>query len=128
MSDEAQDSAGSLGPVADGVTHKGLAAALEQSKRRMAAEIRRYEAELKDGCECEHQWIPVTEQMPPINKKVLYTCFIDDGDNWWTDINIGKWDGKLLNFANNPAMKYDHSDDWEPCSHWMPLPAPPDKL
>ena len=74
----------------------------------------------------EPDWIPVTERLPPVNQRVLYTCFIDDGDaSWWIEVNIGRWDGKALNLAGTPAMKYDDSDDWEPCTHWMPLPAPP---
>jgi len=72
-------------------------------------------------------WIPVTERLPPVDEKVLYTCFIEgDGpENYFTDVNAGYWDGKARNLPGNPAMKYDDSNHWMPCSHWMPLPAPP---
>jgi hypothetical protein len=73
------------------------------------------------------RWIPVTERLPPVDEKVLYTCFIE-GDahgDYFIEVNAGYWDGKAKNLPGNPAMKYDDSDDWEPCSHWMPLPAPP---
>ena len=72
-------------------------------------------------------WIPVTERLPPVDEKVLYTCFVsgDGPEDYFTDVNAGYWDGKARNLPGNPAMKYDDSNDWEPCSHWMPLPAPP---
>ena len=72
-------------------------------------------------------WIPVTERLPPVGEKVLYTCLMvgDGPEDYFTDVNAGYWDGKTKNLPGDPAMKYDDSNDWEPCSHWMPLPAPP---
>ena len=72
-------------------------------------------------------WIPVTERLPPVDEKVLYTCLVsgDGPEDYFTDVNAGYWDGRARNLPGNPAMRYDNSNDWEPCSHWMPLPAPP---
>lgn len=72
-------------------------------------------------------WIPVTERLPPVDEKVLYTCLVsgDGPEDYFTDVNAGYWDGKARNLPGNPAMKYDDSNDWEPCSHWQRLPAPP---
>lgn len=72
-------------------------------------------------------WIPVTERLPPVGEKVLYTFFFsgDGPEDYFTDVNAGYWDGKSKDFVGNLAMKYDDSSDWEPCSHWMTLPAPP---
>ena len=72
-------------------------------------------------------WISVTDRLPPVDEKVLYTCFIDgiSPSDYFTEVNAGYWDGKARNLPGNLAMKYDDSNDWEPCSHWMPLPAPP---
>jgi hypothetical protein len=73
------------------------------------------------------EWISVDERLPPVDEKVLYTCFMEgDGpEDYFTEVNAGYWDGKARNLPGNPAMKYDDSNDWEPCSHWMPLPEPP---
>ena len=72
------------------------------------------------------RWIPVTERLPPVHERVLYTCFIEDfPKGYYIEVNAGYWDGKARNLVGNLAMKYDDSDDWEPCSHWRPLPAPP---
>jgi len=72
-------------------------------------------------------WIPVAERLPPVDEKVLYTCLMvgDCPEDYFTDVNAGYWDGKSKNIPGDPAMRYDDSNDWEPCSHWMPLPAPP---
>lgn len=77
--------------------------------------------------ELARRWIPVTERLPPVDEKVLYTCLMagDCPEDYFTDVNAGYWDGKSKNIPGDPAMKYDDSNDWEPCTHWMPLPAPP---
>ena len=73
-------------------------------------------------------WIPVSERLPPVGEKVLYTCLLvgDGPEDYFTDVNAGCWDGEARNLPGKPAMKYDDSNDWHPCSHWMPLPPPPD--
>lgn len=73
------------------------------------------------------EWISVRDRLPPVDEKVLYTCFMEgDGPiDYFTEVNAGYWDGKARNLPGNPAMKYDDSNDWEPCSHWMPLPETP---
>lgn len=75
----------------------------------------------------ERRWIPITEQPPPVDEKVLYTCFIkgDSPPDYFTEVDAGRWDGATTNRLGNPAMKYDDSAHWMPCSHWMPLPEPP---
>ena len=70
-------------------------------------------------------WIPVTERLPPHNETVLYTCDLGPNEGF-TDVESGRWEG-ARNDMGQPAMRpvWGDEDDWGPCSHWMPLPAPP---
>jgi hypothetical protein len=75
------------------------------------------------------EWISVSERLPPINEPVLFTCFIDDIEEYWIDVDVGCWDGNERNLPGNPIMRDRYGERgptrWEPCSHWMPLPEPP---
>lgn len=70
-------------------------------------------------------WIPVTERLPPHDETVLYTCDLGPNEGF-TDVESGRWEG-ARNDMGQPAMRpvWGDEDDWGPCSHWMPLPAPP---
>ena len=74
---------------------------------------------------CEHRWISVNERLPPHNETVLYTCDLGPNEGF-TDVESGRWEG-ARNDMGQPAMRpvWGDEDDWGPCSHWMPLPAPP---
>jgi hypothetical protein len=71
------------------------------------------------------RWIPVTERLPPHDETVLYTCDLGPNEGF-TDVESGRWEG-ARNDTGLPAMRpvWGDVDDWGPCSHWMPLPAPP---
>jgi hypothetical protein len=73
----------------------------------------------------EPDWIPVTERLPPHDETVLYTCDLGPNEGF-TDVESGRWEGER-NDTGLPAMRpvWGDEGDWEPCSHWMPLPAPP---
>jgi len=74
-------------------------------------------------------WVPVSDRFPPVNEPVLYTCYIDDTEGYWIDVDVGCWDGNERNGTGNPIMRDRYGarseTHWSPCSHWMPLPAPP---
>jgi hypothetical protein len=76
------------------------------------------------------RWIPVSERLPPINEPVLYTCFIDDIEEYWIDVDVGCWDGDERNLPGKPIMRDRYGErgptHWDPASHWMPLPEPPE--
>jgi hypothetical protein len=73
----------------------------------------------------ETRWIPVTERLPPHDETVLFTCDLGPNEGF-TDVAAGRWEG-MRNDMGLPAMSpvYGDEDDWGPCSHWVPLPAPP---
>ncbi len=70
-------------------------------------------------------WISVTERLPPHDEAVLYTCDLGPNEGF-TDVESGWWEGER-NDTGLPAMRpvWGDEGDWGPCSHWMPLPAPP---
>ncbi len=72
-----------------------------------------------------HRWIPVTERLPPHDETVLFTCDLGPNEGF-TDVESGRWEG-ARNDMGLPAMRpvWGDEDDWGPCSHWVPLPAPP---
>jgi hypothetical protein len=71
------------------------------------------------------RWIPVTERLPPHDETVLFTCDLGPNEGF-TDVESGRWEG-ARNDMGLPAMRpvWGDEDDWGPCSHWVPLPAPP---
>ena len=72
------------------------------------------------------RWTPITEQLPPIDKEVLFCCQIDD---IFTGVSLGTYAGKWTDSPNAIVMEVTGiADDWSPCSHWMPLPLTPDQL
>mgnify|MGYP003658934643 CR=1 FL=1 len=66
-------------------------------------------------------WISIREQLPPIDRQVLFCCEID-GD--FTEVDLGQFDGHWTASKNAVAMELD-GDDWAPCSHWMEIPKTP---
>ena len=77
------------------------------------------------ACELMPRWIPVGERLPPHDETVLFTCDLGPNEGF-TDVAAGRWEG-MRNDIGLPAMSpvWGDEDDWGPCSHWMPLPAPP---
>ena len=67
------------------------------------------------------EWISVEDRLPEQGESVLFTCRVDSD---FTDIELGEWTGK---YSDGGALVMDYGDetDWYPCTHWMPLPAPP---
>jgi hypothetical protein len=105
--DAAEPSPASAGSVAKGMTSEEVAAALEQSRRRRDAEVRRYEASLEDDCECEHRWIPVSERLPTRGVEV-----------------VALWEG-VPEFAYRTydcAWRVRGGAARFAATHWMPLP------
>ena len=66
-------------------------------------------------------WIPITKQLPPINKEVLFCCLIDD---YFTSVRLGTYRGQQTQGA--AVVMEMHEDDWSPCSNWMFLPDVPE--
>lgn len=68
-------------------------------------------------------WIPITERLPPMGEVVAFCCWIDDH---FSDVEAGRYTGEKT--MGEPIVMYPcwHCDDWTPCSHWMPLPKPPE--
>jgi hypothetical protein len=71
-------------------------------------------------------WTPITQQVPPTGKEVLFCCEIDD---IFTGVGLGTYWGKWTDSPNAVVMEIvGVDDDWSPCSHWMPVPLTPDQL
>jgi len=70
------------------------------------------------------KWISVRDQLPPIDRRVLFCCDID-GD--FTEVDLGQFSGNWTESKTAVAMELG-GDDWAPCSHWMELPDPPGEL
>ena len=67
------------------------------------------------------RWIRIEEQLPPIGVAVPFCCWIDDE---FTEINFGRYTGHKTK-GTAVVMEvgpYWKDGDWEPCSHWCPLP------
>jgi len=67
------------------------------------------------------EWTSINDELPPLKEDVLFCCQIDDT---FTFISIGQYCGHKTE-GNAVVMDANDSDDWEPCSHWMPLPKQP---
>ena len=121
-----QDDAGSA-PSRGSVANR-LAESLRDMNDAMLASGADYSDILLDAARelDRRSWIAVSERLPPVNEPVLYTCYIDDTDGYWIDVDVGCWDGNERNAPGNPIMRdrYGARSDthWSPCSHWMPLP------
>lgn len=69
-------------------------------------------------------WIPITEQLPPIDEPVLFCCLTDVG---FTDVDRGWYEKNWTDDESALVMRISYDvNDWSPCSHWMPLPKPPE--
>jgi hypothetical protein len=74
-------------------------------------------------------WISIDEQIPEQGEEVLYCCLIDDGSGqaYFTDVRLGFYDGHKTKGDAIVMDSYESEDgDWYPCTHWMPLPQPPE--
>ena len=77
------------------------------------------------------KWIPITEKLPALYEPVLFCRYIEEygfgdvGFGWYEGMKPGWYEGmKTDGIANAIAMLT--SDDWYPCTHWMPLPETPE--
>jgi len=65
-----------------------------------------------------NEWISVKDKNPP-----------DNGEDWLVLVkNKNKPDGIFLyDVAQYECGEWNKSNTWEDVTHWMPLPAPPEK-
>ena len=68
-----------------------------------------------------HEWIPITEKLPPLIKDILFCCYLEDSDDC-TSVGFGWYAG---NKTEGDAIAIETYDGWYPCTHWMPLPETP---
>lgn len=71
------------------------------------------------------RWISVIDDLPPLNERVLFCCYPDDHTGCG-HIYIGVYEGSK---TKGKAVVMETSEDrwdWLPCTHWMPLPEPPE--
>jgi hypothetical protein len=67
------------------------------------------------------RWIPISEQLPEMGKDVLFCCLADDE---FSRVEVGQYHGGK---THGDAIVMDiELHDWAPCSHWMPIPDPPE--
>lgn len=75
------------------------------------------------------EWIKISDELPPIGERILFTCFLYELDGlsgYYTDVNTGVYNGeKTAGTAIVMHTEHDKLGHWEPCSHWMPLPETP---
>lgn len=69
------------------------------------------------------RWIPITEQLPEQLKDVLFCCLIDDE---FTHVDLGQYRGAKTH--GDAIVMEMYASDWSPCSHWMPIPEPPQTI
>jgi len=106
--------------VADGVPRLGQMYDVRQ------VTVHQYRPRLFNVCVSLLQiskWMSVHDQLPPIDRLVLFCCEID-GE--FTEVIAGQCNGNWTESKNAVAMELD-GDGWAPCSHWMELPEPPKK-
>lgn len=84
---------------------------------------KRVQDQAQEIAKLKANWILIRDQLPPTDMQVLFCCEID-GD--FTEIYLGQFNGAWTRSTSAVAMELD-GDDWEPCSHWMELPKPPQK-
>ena len=69
------------------------------------------------------EWIPVTEQMPPIGELVLFVAVVD---GYVHEPRLAMYTDEL-NLAGCHVMTDDGrllaSKPWWPCTHWMRIPG-----
>ena len=71
------------------------------------------------------RWISVFDELPPLDKRVVFCCYPDKRTGCG-DIYIGIYEGSK---TKGKAVVMETSEDrwdWLPCTHWMPLPKPPE--
>lgn len=71
------------------------------------------------------RWITIDQQLPPVGGCVLFCCFFGKDDVYNTTVGMGYYQGQKTE-GDAIAMETQEGD-WEPCTHWMPLPPTPDK-
>jgi hypothetical protein len=79
-------------------------------------------------------WTHYKDKLPPIGERVLFTFFVEPGSynydslddvGFWREPNIGTFNNSY-NAAGSLVMDISEMDgDWEPATHWMPLPERP---
>lgn len=71
------------------------------------------------------QWISIADKLPLLYHNVLFCCYTDERTGC-SFINIGSYEGrKTEGIAVVMEIPGDECD-WLPCTHWMPLPEPPE--
>ena len=73
-------------------------------------------------CEAAPKWISIVDELPVKGQEVIFTCLVDGAFSATTS---GWWNGERT-MSQHLVMEWGDSDDWQPCSHWMPLPDTPD--
>jgi len=80
--------------------------------------------ELLDTFHDNKGWTSIKDELPPLNKRVIFCSYYDEQDVY-SEPNAGWYKGKK---THGDAVAMECSDnpmDWEPCTHWMELPKTP---
>lgn len=71
-------------------------------------------------------WISIKDRLPDLHKEVLFCCCNEDSSGF-SDVSIGVFEGyKTLGEAI--VMETGDPGYWLPCTHWMPVPEPPESF
>lgn len=76
-----------------------------------------------DSIEYEmNNWIHISDKLPTINEFVLFCCDIDEYG--FGNVELGWYEGHKT--ESDAIVMETSSDEWYPCTHWMPLPETPE--
>ena len=68
-------------------------------------------------------WISIKDKLPPYGIDVVFISVQSPDD--YTQPEVGRWTGEYT-AGNTCVMDYGEKNDWYSCTHWIPIPPPPD--